>query len=76
MLAAALTILISFAYVYRQRLQAGEFFALILFATAGAMFMAGARDLIVIFLGLEVMSIAVYALTAFNRRDRKSAEAG
>ena len=38
--------------------------------------MAGARDLIVIFLGLEVMSIAVYALTAFNRRDRKSAEAG
>jgi NADH-quinone oxidoreductase subunit N len=76
LLAAALTILISFTYVYRQRLQAGEFYALILFATAGAMFMAGARDLIVIFLGLEVMSIAVYALTAFNRRDRKSAEAG
>ncbi len=76
LLAAALTILISFTYVYRQRLQAGEFFALILFATAGAMFMGGARDLIVIFLGLEVMSIAVYALTAFNRRDRKSAEAG
>jgi NADH-quinone oxidoreductase subunit N len=40
------------------------------------MFMVGARDLIVVFLGLEVMSIAVYALTAFNRRDRKSAEAG
>jgi NADH-quinone oxidoreductase subunit N len=40
------------------------------------MFMVGARDLIVIFLGLEVMSVAVYALTAFNRRDRKSAEAG
>ena len=38
--------------------------------------MAGARDLIVVFVGLEVMSIAVYALTAFNRRDRKSAEAG
>jgi len=76
LLAVALTILISFAYVYRQRLQVGEFYALILFATAGAMFMAGARDLIVIFLGLEVMSIAVYALTAFNRRDPKSAEAG
>jgi NADH-quinone oxidoreductase subunit N len=40
------------------------------------MFMAGARDLMVVFLGLEVMSISVYALTAFNRRDRKSAEAG
>ena len=76
LLAAGLSILISFAYVYRQRLQAGEFYGLILLATAGMMFMAGARDLIVIFLGLEVMSIAVYALTAFNRRDRKSAEAG
>ncbi|MDE3001971.1 MAG: NADH-quinone oxidoreductase subunit N [Gemmatimonadota bacterium] len=76
LLAAALAIMISFAYVYRQRLQAGEFYGLILLSTAGMMFMAGARDLIVIFLGLEVMSIAVYALTAFNRRDRKSAEAG
>jgi NADH-quinone oxidoreductase subunit N len=76
LLAALLAVLISFAYVYRQRLQAGEFYALILFATAGMMFMGGTRDLIVIFLGLEVMSIAVYALTAFNRRDRKSAEAG
>jgi NADH-quinone oxidoreductase subunit N len=73
---AALSILISFAYVYRQQLQAGEFYGLVLLATAGMMFMAAARDLIVIFLGLEVMSIAVYALTAFNRRDRKSAEAG
>ena len=76
LLGAALSILVSFGYVYRQRFQAGEFYALILFATAGMMFMAAARDLIVIFLGIEVMSIAVYALTAFNRRDRKSAEAG
>ena len=76
LIAAALSILISFSYVYRQRLQAGEFYGLILLSTAGMMFMAGARDLIVVFLGLEVMSIAVYALTAFNRRDRKSAEAG
>ncbi len=76
LIAAALSIMISFAYVYRQRLQTGEFYGLILLATAGMMFMVGARDLIVIFLGLEVMSIAVYALTAFNRRDRKSAEAG
>ncbi|MDZ7779670.1 MAG: NADH-quinone oxidoreductase subunit N [Gemmatimonadota bacterium] len=76
LLGAALSILISLGYVYRQKLQAGEFYALILFATAGMMFMAAARDLIVVFLGLEVMSIAVYALTAFNRRDPKSAEAG
>ncbi len=76
LIAAAFAITMSFSYVYRQRLQAGEFYALILFATAGMMFMSGARDLIVIFLGLEVMSIAAYALTAFNRRDRRSAEAG
>lgn len=76
LLAAALTILVSFAYVYRQRLQAGELYGLILLATAGMMFMAAARDLIVIFLGLEVMSIAVYALAAIDRRDRRSAEAG
>jgi len=40
------------------------------------MVMAAARDLIVIFLGLEIMSVAVYVLAAINRRDRKSAEAG
>ncbi len=76
LLGAGLSILISFAYVHRQRLQAPEFYGLILLATAGMMFMVGARDLMVIFLGLEVMSVGVYALTAFNRRDRKSAEAG
>jgi NADH-quinone oxidoreductase subunit N len=74
--AAAMGILVSFSYVERQRLQAGEFYALTLFATAGMMFMGAARDLMVIFLGLEVMSISVYALSAFNRRDRRSAEAG
>jgi NADH-quinone oxidoreductase subunit N len=76
LLAAAMGILVSFSYVYRQRLQAGEFYGLILLATVGMMFMAAARDLIVIFLGLELMSVAVYALSAFNRRDRRSAEAG
>ncbi len=76
LIAAAFGVVMSFAYVWRQRLQAGEFYALMLFATAGMMFMAGARDLIVMFLGLEVMSISVYALSAFNRRDRRSAEAG
>jgi NADH-quinone oxidoreductase subunit N len=76
LIGAALGILVSLAYVDRQRLQAGEYYGLMLFATAGMMFMAGARDLIVVFLGLEVMSISVYALSAFNRRDRKSGEAG
>ncbi|MBI4519517.1 MAG: NADH-quinone oxidoreductase subunit N [Gemmatimonadetes bacterium] len=76
LLAAALTILISFGYVANQNLRIAEFYVLVLLATVGMMFMAGSRDLILIFLGLEVMSVAVYVLTGLNRRDRKSAEAG
>lgn len=76
LIAAAFGILMSMSYVERQGLQAGEFFALLLFSAVGMMVMVAARDLIVIFLGLEVMSISVYAMAAMNRRDKKSAEAG
>jgi NADH-quinone oxidoreductase subunit N len=76
LLAGALSILISLAYVTRQRLQSAETYSLMLFAMVGMMIMGGTQNLIVIFLGLEVMSIAIYALAAMNRRDRKSAEAG
>jgi NADH-quinone oxidoreductase subunit N len=76
LLAGAFSILISLPYVTRQRLQAAETYALMLFAMVGMMLMGGTRDLIIVFLGLEVMSIAIYALAAMNRRDRKSAEAG
>ena len=75
-LGAGLSIVISLPYVARQKLQAGEYYSLILFAVVGMMFMAAARDLMIIFLGLELMSIGVYALAGFNRRDRRSAEAG
>ena len=76
LIAAALTLAISPTYVKRQRLQEGEFHALVLFATVGMMLMGGTRDLIVIFLALEVMSISAYVLSGFNRRDARSAEAG
>jgi NADH-quinone oxidoreductase subunit N len=76
LLAGALSILISRAYMTRQRLQVGETYALMLFAVVGMMIMAGTENLIILFLGLEVMSIGIYALAAMNRRDRKSAEAG
>ncbi len=46
-----------------------------LLATAGMMFLAGAEDLIVLFLGLEVMSVAVYVLAGYNRADPFSSEA-
>lgn len=76
LLAGALSILISFSYMTRQRLQVGETYALMVFAVLGMMIMAGTNDLIVLFLGLEVMSISIYALAAMNRRDRRSAESG
>lgn len=76
LLGAGLTILVSSSYIERQRLQAGEFYALILLATVGMMVMGGTRNLILLFLALETMSIAAYVLTAYNRRDRKSAEGG
>jgi NADH-quinone oxidoreductase subunit N len=76
LLAGAMSILISLSYVTRQRLQSAEVYALMLFAIVGMMVMGGSHNLIIIFLGLEIMSVAVYALAAMNRRDRRSAEAG
>ena len=76
LLAAALGILVALTYVTKQRFQAAEYYALILFSTVGMMFMASARELVLMFIALEVMSIAVYVLAGFNRRDRRSAEAG
>jgi NADH-quinone oxidoreductase subunit N len=73
--AAALVVLISFDYNEREEIVQGEFYALLLFAAVGMMVLAGSRDLILIFLGFELMSLAVYVLVGFNRRDRKSAEA-
>jgi NADH-quinone oxidoreductase subunit N len=63
-------------YIERAALAAGEFYALILIATLGAMVMAAARDLILVFLGLETLSIPLYVLAAFAREDRRSQEAG
>jgi NADH-quinone oxidoreductase subunit N len=74
--AALLFIPLSWRYLGEERMRHGEIFVLILFAVVGMMFFAGTRDLMLIFLGLELMSVAIYVLTAVNRRDRRSAEAG
>jgi NADH-quinone oxidoreductase subunit N len=74
LLAAALFILISTRYIDEERLRLGELYALILFAVLGMMIFAGATDLIVLFIGLELMSIPIYVLTGINRRDLRSAE--
>src|SRR5439155_13751 len=72
---AALTVLVSFEYLEREALLVPEYFALLLFATLGMMLMAGAQDLMVLFLGLELMSISVYVLAGINRRSAAAAEA-
>jgi NADH-quinone oxidoreductase subunit N len=53
----------------------GEYLALILLATSGMMFLVSAQDILVIFIALELISLSLYVLAAFNKRDIKSAEA-
>ncbi|MGH7657810.1 MAG: NADH-quinone oxidoreductase subunit N [Gemmatimonadales bacterium] len=72
---AAATVLISLAYLPREGMRAPEYYCLILLATVGMMLMAGAADLIILFLGLEIMSVAVYVLAGFRRDDAFSSEA-
>ncbi len=74
-LAAGLTLLMSMSYLELTDIRVGDYYTLILFATVGMMLMAAATDLIVIFLGLEVMSIAVYVLAGIWRRQLRSTEA-
>src|SRR5678815_481215 len=71
---SALTILVSMVWVENERLPAGEFHSLLMFATAGMMFMAAAGDLVMVFLGLEILSIATYVMCGFRRTDVRSNE--
>ena len=70
-----LSLAISAPTIERERLPRGEYYALMLFAIAGMMLMATATDLLVIFLALEVLSLAVYVLTGI-RRDSPAAHRG
>jgi NADH-quinone oxidoreductase subunit N len=70
----ALTILASSSYIAREGLAVGEFQALVLFAIVGMNLMAASNELIMIFLGLETLSVASYILLGIDRRDLKSNE--
>jgi NADH-quinone oxidoreductase subunit N len=74
LLAAGLFVLISTQYLEEENIRLGELYALIMLSTVGMMVFAGSRDLMVIFLGLEMTSVPVYVLTGVKRRDRRSAE--
>jgi NADH-quinone oxidoreductase subunit N len=69
-----LTVLIAMVWIKDEELPAGEFHSLLLFATCGMMLMASAGDLVIVFLGLEILSIATYVLAGFRRTDVRSNE--
>jgi NADH-quinone oxidoreductase subunit N len=75
LLTAAVVILMSIRYLEIEDEHEGEYYALVLFATVGMMFLASGVDLITLFVGLELMTISFYLLTGYLRRDRRSAEA-
>ncbi len=72
---AAISILMSARYLEIEREHHGEFYALILFSVVGMMCMACGYDVVLIFIGLELMAISTYVLVGFLRRDRRSNEA-
>src|SRR5579885_567381 len=67
LIVAAITILTSVDYLPRERMNHPEFYALLLFATAGMVMMAASNELVMIFLGLEILSIATYVMAGFRR---------
>jgi NADH-quinone oxidoreductase subunit N len=73
--ATALVLLLSVGYLARQGGEPGQYYALVLFAAVGMMLMAGATDLLVVFLGLELMSICLYVLAGYFRRRPEGNEA-
>jgi len=74
--ATVLGALISDSYLRREGLDGVEAYVLMLLAGTGAMLMAASAGLIMLFLGLEIMSIALYVMAAYHRRRAESGEAG
>ena len=66
-LSTALVLLLSVGYARRQGIDVGEYYVLLLFAAVGMMLMASALDLLIVFLGLELMSLSLYVLAGFFR---------
>ena len=71
----AIAILMSVRYLEIEKESHGEFYALMLFSVVGMMCMAAGNDIVLIFIGLELMAISTYVLVGFLRRDKRSNEA-
>src|SRR5579863_1275634 len=69
-----LCILTAFSYLERENAQTGEYYALVLFSMVGQCILSTSTDLIMVFIGLEISSIATYILAGFLRDDRRNNE--
>ncbi len=75
LIGTGLTVLVSIKYLDNEAMQHSEYYALMLLCTVGMMVMASAAELITIFLGVELMSISLYALAGYTRTRMLSNEA-
>jgi NADH-quinone oxidoreductase subunit N len=74
--AGLLTVMLSKSYIRKEGIEHGEYYTVLLFAVVGMMLMAAAADLVLLFLGLELMSVSFYILAGFARKRMTSNEAG
>jgi NADH-quinone oxidoreductase subunit N len=72
--ASLLSCLVSVGYLSELRIQHGEYYALLMLATSGMMLLVSATDMVMVFLGLEILSIPIYVLAGFDRRRLQSNE--
>jgi len=75
LIVTALAVLLSERYIQQKGINHGEYYALILFSASGAMLMAASKELLLTFVGLEILSIALYILSGFARTEERSEEA-
>ena len=73
--AAALAVLLSIDYLRRNGIESGEYYALVLMSTSGMLFLASAGDLLVVFLGIELMSLPLYVLAGLFKTRLAAGEA-
>ena len=75
LIVAALAVFLAMTYLENRQLNIGEYYVLVLFSTSGGMLMAAANDLIVLFIAIEILSVALYVLSGFARKEARSEEA-
>ncbi len=74
-IAGLLSVVLSRTYIAKEGIEHGEYYSLLLFAVIGMMLMAAAADLVIFFLGLELMSVSFYVMAGFARKKQTSNEA-